>query len=335
MRMRSMLRAGTVLAALAAGVAASVLPAGATTEASWYPVRLQLPDGYPDATGYLTGTDGKGGYAGEFFIDGTSRVVTWTNGRPTVRGLPGGYEFAGVSDENRSGTVLGNASDYDTGTVRGYALDSRGFRMLTTPDGLTGPVEAVAINDRGDVLGVNRDQGKQSTVLYPALGARPVVIPNGPAEYPADLDEDGTILFNTEGGAFLWRAGVTEKLTAPSGWAYASSIRNGSVVGGVGGEGLLWRTPGNPEKLPDSAGAHAINKSGLIVGRMPIPNSPHGPLTTWQGTSPAGKLPMPSGFKAGNAYAIGDDGVIAGIATNGPVDDGGVPVVWQRTGRVQ
>ncbi|MFD8494365.1 hypothetical protein [Amycolatopsis sp. NPDC059657] len=331
MRMRTMVRAGSVLAAVAAGVAAGVMPAGATTEASWYPVLLQLPDGYPNATGYLTGTDGKGGYAGEFAIGDTSQVVTWTNGRPTVRGVPDGYEFASVADENGSGVVLGNAIDYDTGLSRGFTLDSHGFHLLPPPSGLSGSVDAVSINDRGDVVGAIGDQTNRQTVLWPALGSGPVVIPNKPDVYPRDLDQDGTILFNSDSGPFLWRSGVTTKLAKPGDYTYVSSIRNGSVVGRAGDHGYLWQTPGTPVELPGGSEAHEIGKSGLISGRLPIPNAPYGPLAIWQGTNPLGKLPLPTGFKGGSAYAIGDDDVIAGIVSNGPLDEGGVPVVWQRT----
>ncbi|SDY73886.1 hypothetical protein SAMN05421504_106567 [Amycolatopsis xylanica] len=341
MRLKPLLRAGTVLAAIAAAVAASVMPAGATTQASWHPVRLQLPDGYENSMGYLFAAAGRGGYAGMFAAgDDDLDVVTWTDWRPTVRGVPAGHKSPYIRDENSSEVVLLTAHDSVTGESHTFTLDSHGYHRLTAPDGYSGTVRGVAINDRGDVLATVGDEGKRATVLWQALGSAPIVIPDGPDTRATDLDDDGTILFNDwKTGPSLWRAGVTEKLADPAGFSspYASSIRNGVVVGSAsstaepGGRGFVWRTPSTPMELPNSAKIRAIDKTGLIVGQLPDPKGPYGLPTTWQGTSQAGDLPRLGGYKGATAYAIGDDGVIAGTANPGPSDEGGVPVVWQRT----
>ncbi|MEC3982751.1 hypothetical protein [Amycolatopsis sp. H20-H5] len=335
MQTRTRVRAGALITAVAAATTLSTLPAEAAAAPAWAATLLPLPAGYPNASGFLTGTDGHGGYAGEFLIGDTSQVVTWTGGKPTVRGVPAGFEFASVRDENSSGVVLGYAIDYDTGHSQTFTLDGNGFHVLPVPAGYDSAY-GVAINNRGDVLAqlVTDDPAKSATALWPALGNGPVVIPNAHrSEVAADLDEDGTILLNYDDhGAFLWKDGVSRDLTVPAGdqYLYASAIKNGSVVGS-GATGLLWRTPDDPEALPDSDSARAVNASGLIVGRQPQPSTPYGPVAAWQGTTALGRLPMPEGYAKGSGYAVGDDGTIVGVTSNGPLDEGGVPVVWRST----
>lgn len=54
----------------------------------------------------MFGTDGKGGYAGELAIDDHIQVVTWRDGKVSVRGVPSGYQDAHVIDQSGAGTVL-------------------------------------------------------------------------------------------------------------------------------------------------------------------------------------------------------------------------------------
>ncbi|WP_370946789.1 hypothetical protein AB5J62_04190 [Amycolatopsis sp. cg5] len=333
MRLKALLCAGMVLA----GVAASVMPAGAAAQGSWHPVRLELPDGYE--TGYLLTAAGKGGYAGMFKSGDDLDVVTWTDWRPSVRGVPAGHYSPYVHDQNSSGVVLVTASDSATGESHTFTLDSHGYHRITSPDGYSGAVDGIAINARGDILGMVGDEHNRATALWPASGSEPVVIPDERDTQAKDLDDDGTILFNNrKTGPFLWRSGTTEKLASPDKFSYpfVSSISNGVVVGSMsvvqsGPRGYVWRTPGTPVELPNSGEPAAIGKTGLIVGKLFDARGPYGLPSTWQGADPAGDLPLIRGYQGANAYAIGADGVIAGVLKPGLHDEGGMPVVWQRT----
>ncbi|MEV4600078.1 hypothetical protein AB0K15_22085 [Amycolatopsis sp. NPDC049253] len=325
------------LAVAAAAVVVTGLGAVPASADTWHATLLPLPEGHEDATGFLTGTDGHGGFAGEFAIDGTSQVVTWTNGQPTVRGLPAGYEFASVRDENSSGVVLGDAVDYDTGLTRGFVLDGNGFHLLPTVPGYVS-TQVTALNNRGDVLArlFAGDPAKDAVALWPAFGQGPIIVGHtGDWPNEVDLDEDGTVLFTDH----LWRDGTVLPLAVPDGYSsvFGSAIRDGVVVGsGISesatpNQALRWTSPGHPEALPDGDEATDLNGSGLIGGQLPnreIPNA--GAPFVWQGTSPVGKLPLPDGYGSGNIHAVGEDGTVVGIVSNRPLDEGGAPVIWAR-----
>lgn len=335
MRLKPMLRAGTVVTA----IAASVMPAGEATQGSWHAVRLQLPDGYKNSTGHLLAAAGRGGYAGMFAIGADEAVVTWTDWRPAARGVPAGHYSPYVHDQNSSGVVLVSARDSATGESHTFTLDSHGYHRVTSPEGYSGAVDGIAINDRSDILGMVGNEYKRATALSQASVSEPTVIPDEPDTRATDVDDDGTILFNNrKTGPFLWRSGVTEKLAAPDRYSRpsVSSISNGVVVGSVpvvqsGSRGYVWRTPSTPVELPNSGEIVATDKTGLIVGKLYDARGPYGLPTTWQGTNPAGDLPLLRGYQGATAYAIGDDGVIVGVVKPGLHDDCGVPVIWQRT----
>lgn len=293
--------------------------------------------GHEDATGFVMGTDGHGGYTGDLGIDGTSQVVTWTNGRPTVRGVPAGYEFASVRDENGSGVVLGDASDYDTGRTRGFLLDDNGFHLVPDVAGYVGST-VLALNDRGDVLVnlVADDPAKGAVGLWPAVGQGLVVVPHT-GDWPdaMHLDNDGTVLFRDH----LWQDGVTTPFKLPAGYstAFGLALRNGVVVGFANPDGpppsqaFRWVTPDRPEPLPLGDQAMFVNSTGLSAGQLPNPTTPNaGAPFAWQDTTPIGRLLLPDGYRDGDVQAVGEDGTITGIVSNGPLDEGGAPVIWQR-----
>ncbi|WP_326568321.1 hypothetical protein VSH64_42235 [Amycolatopsis rhabdoformis] len=329
------LKALAVAAVALVGTGLGAVPAHA--ESTWHATLLPLPaGGGEDTYGFLVGTDGHGGYAGEYLVGDTSQVVTWTDGRPTVRGVPAGYEWAGVTDENSSGTVLGNAVDYDTGLSRGFLLDGNGFHLLPVAPGYVS-TDAVALNDRGDVLTylVSSDQNKTVGALWPAFGSGPATIPTtGEWARVVDVDQDGTVLT----GDALWRNGVLTPLKAPAGLTSPSgdAIRNGVVVGSCltatsPNKAVRWATPDRPEVLPDGDEATDLNGAGLIGGQLPnqaIPNA--GAPYLWQDSTPIGKLPLPDGFDRGDVKAIGDDGTVVGVVSSRSLDEGGAPVIWQR-----
>ena len=70
-----------VLGTVITGAPAAAAPAG------WQLTLLPMPAGHEDSSGYFTGTDGRGGYSGFIQVKDGAQVVTWTDGRPTLRGL--------------------------------------------------------------------------------------------------------------------------------------------------------------------------------------------------------------------------------------------------------
>jgi hypothetical protein len=338
MTIRTTLRAGAwVAVAVMTTTTLGAAPAGAVP--GWQATLLPLPVGHPEASGFLTGTDGKGGYSGNFYIDEGMQVITWRDGKPSLRGTPAGYDWPSVDDQNSAGTVLVTATDTTTGGYGMFTLDDGGYRPVAPPIGYTS-AGAVAINSRGDILGTawKDDSTKFVTVLWPVLGVGPMVIPDETGEYPVDLDDDGTILFTSDGHASVWRNGQADKLAIPAGFdaISGSKIRNGAIVGYARGSavaGILWSTPGDPKPLEASGSAQAINASGLIAGELPPDlGSAYGPPAAWHNTTFLGKLPMPDGFERGHVYAVGDDGAITGFVSNRPLDEGGAPVVWHHVG---
>jgi len=340
MRSNVLKRAG-VFAAVAIAVTALGVPAAQAqgVRLGWKPTVLPLPAGAnPLGRGFLTGSDGHGEYTGSFAVDDKLQVVSWRGGKPVLRGVPEGYEWAMAEDENGAGTVVGTASDYDTGVSRSFVLDSTGFHLRETPAGYK-EAQTRAINSRGDVLGqvIHEDPAKDGAIVWPAGGGAPVIIPmTHEFEVPLDIDEDGTVLFSVSGGSLLWKNGTFRPLTAP-GFEYAdgSAIRNGVVVGSAsdgtvaGSRAARWDAAGAVTLLPGGEGAWALNAFGLTTGTAPVPGSFRGKPTTWRGTKPAGDLKQPGTYTGYHASSVSDDGTFLGIASNGPLDEGGVPVIWR------
>ncbi|MCR6488552.1 hypothetical protein M8542_37565 [Amycolatopsis sp. OK19-0408] len=325
-----------MLAAIGAALLATTLaqPAEAAV-GHWEANLLALPAGHPDATGWVRGTDSHGGYAGHLVLDGHGTVVTWSKGQPTVHPQPTGFESTAVADENSAGTVLcdsvGAASEHQLfllGRDGGY-------------QGLAQPTEwplvtAVALNERGDVVGNASNWSGESVVLvwHAADRAHPVEITGLPSLSATDIDDDGTVLLNSYPHSVLWRDGEFQELTTLPGqpYTFAQAIRNGQVTGnsaefaGGPGQAAVWRTPTEPAALPSSHAAFGINRYGLIVGY----DTSATPLAAWLGTRSMGSLPPAPGFTQAWAKAVGDDGTIAGVVSNSePTTNGGRPVVWR------
>jgi hypothetical protein len=298
-----------------------------------------LPSGLEDTRGYLTGTDSHGGYSGTFDIGGTPRVVTWTGGQPTVPALPKGFDSAYTVDENTSGLIVGDLLGSSDG--RAFVLQGATFTQLPQPSGYNGE-NVRAVNERGDVLGIlfAENPANDVAVVWPQLssGNGPLLIPfTHEGQNPIDIDDDGTVLFASEDGALLWRGGTLSALRNPSGYTYSypGAIRDGVVVGDASSaaapnsQAFRWNTTPQgaqvPVALPDGTWAGAINSAGLTVGA-----DDHNQPLTWQGATPAGSLPIPSGYTAAVGGAVGDDNVVLGHASNGPLDQGGVPMIWQQ-----
>ena len=110
---------------------------------------------------------------------------------------------------------------------------------------------------------------------------------------------------------FRWKDGNYRPVSAPDGYSgpRVSAIRNGVVLGGAFGsqnQALRWAPKGIAEPLP--GGDYAL---GL-----------------WRGNRAAGELRRPGRYAEWRSSNAGDDGTIFGIASNSPIDEGGVPVLW-------
>jgi hypothetical protein len=128
-----------------------------------------------------------------------------------------------------------------------------------------------------------------------------------------------------------WHGWYRLRFQYADGWA----IRNGVVVGTVsdgtvaGSKAVRWNSAGVVTSLPGGDGAYAVNRAGLTTGTAPVPGSFRGRPITWRGTAPGGDLRQPGSYTAYQASQVTDDGTFAGIASNRPLDEGGVPVVWR------
>lgn len=334
---------GVAAAVLGAVVATAVGTDAGAEVTGWKLTLLSLPEGHEDAIGYVTGTDGRSGYSGYLRIGDGAQVVTWTAGRPELRGAPSGAEFARTDDQNPAGVIVGSAIDYDTGRSAPFSLDAAGFRLLPLPDGYSDGF-ATAINERGDIVGGASGGGgvPGGVVLWPAGGDAQVLKVDLPGVSAADIDDDGTVLLDSVAGEYLWKNGTLTRLVDPADHAYpqAMAIKNGWVVGTAsstteaGSTGFLWCQPtvpttcqsAAPIPLPRGSVASEINGARLIVGRERSA-AVNGPLAVWQGDQYLERLPVPAG-QVGTAGALSEDGTVAGWVASGDPSDGGQPAVW-------
>ncbi|HEY0494344.1 MAG TPA: hypothetical protein VGD48_01300 [Kutzneria sp.] len=314
---------------------AAVTPAAAAETPHWQATLLPLPADSPNTKGYLFGADGHGGYAGMLMTATGLAVTTWNNGQVVEHGGPNGDDFPFVHGESRDDTVLVSSSQGST-----FTLDRAGV-YHPVPTGSFTNVFASVIGPRGDLAGTATDPADPSktVVLYwPSSRQEPLVqaaaLPNST---PQAIDDDATVLLNHADGAYLLRKGVVRKLAVPTGYGHsdAFSIRRGVVAGdaaaadGTAGSGLLWRSPDSPQPLENSAFALNANSHGLSVGEEYVSNAIHGPVAVWLGGRELGRLPAPDGLPTIGGRFVGEDGTIAGVASDRSLDEGGRPVVWR------
>jgi uncharacterized membrane protein len=343
---RTFARALAAATTLATTTAVLATPAAAAAPPHWALTLLPLPAGHEDATGFVNGTDGHGGYAGSVHVGDDLQVVTWADDRPTLRGAPVGTSSPFVADENAAGTIIGTAVDDDSSVATAFLLDGSGYRILPN---LSPSKDAVpmAINDRGDVVGTaSTADGFAVPLLWPADDLdHPIHLAPGLLSAAArDIDDDGTVLLDADAdGVQLLASGTLTRLPDPVGYSFlaAGSLSATLVVGTApsttvpGADGFVWCRPDNPttcgsdqpQALPRSDSALYVNESGVIVGRE-RGDDVDGPLAVWQDLGFVERLAVPEGQR-GSAAAIGADGAIVGIVAAGPLDDGGRPAVWR------
>ena len=121
MRIMSMARATITTVVTAALLLGFASPGAAATAGSsmagarWTVSFLPKPGGYSNSAAYVTGTDSRGGYSGYVGSPDGPRVVTWSGGQAVVWGVPAGFDDAFTFDQNRSGTIVGDAFSSDQG----------------------------------------------------------------------------------------------------------------------------------------------------------------------------------------------------------------------------
>jgi hypothetical protein len=329
-----MTKLGIVGALVAGLIVVLPAPASATTAAcTWQTVALPEPAGANVFSIRLGGTDHSGGWAGRASVSGAgSRVFSWKNGTVTDHGpIPSPSGTAWVTDENRAGTIVTTMTDGAWGQIAvGFRIRGGQWDQLVPIQGGTRS-EAVAINDSGDILGMNwvvrNGTAGPVVVRWPAGQTAAVEVPGIPFDSRAiDLDEDGTMLVGVRdpaSGAYLpnvVRGGVRTAL--PGGQQpEATAISNGRVTGAIYANShytaVVWERDLTRRSLPGAGQALLINRDGLVIARpTSIPPS-HG---VWRG----GTLEFSFGTTDDivDTGAINDDGTFAGTL-------GYIPTVWR------
>ena len=186
-------------------------------------------------------------------------------------GLGGSYTFAyGIND---AGQVVGS-SNTRSGSTHAVTWQDSSMSDLD-PSGLQGYVyEAMAINNLGEIVGT-----------APATA--------GNASH-----------------ATLWQSGAATDLgTLGNAYSIAWGINdNGQIVGQAGGQAFV-RQNGVITALTTAGGcAYAINSSGQVVGSSRV-NVQYDQATLWQNGQ---TISLGASFNQSTAYAINDSGWIVG-----------------------
>ncbi|MFB9904621.1 hypothetical protein [Allokutzneria oryzae] len=324
------------LPAVVAVVAAVVVGPGTAVAAActWKSAALPLPDGITQ--GRATASDNEGGYAG-VAMGMPERVVLWKPGKIVDYGrVPFAPYLVTVADVNRSGTIVGHAMRdvYSAGAFR-----SVGTRIEALPvPAAAHASRAVAVNDRGDIVGqyVPKLGELSRAVMWPADRPGQMVeltgLPASESLVVSGIDEDGTVLVEATGNgvstSYRWRDGVAMKLVppVPAQSVFANGISAGRVVGTLVPQGqpnelraVQWDASGNASLLPEGRAANSVNRDGLVVGDG---QSFQIGALVWRGGKVEAKLPSSPQLFVGS---IGDDG---GIPAYTRLNSKDTPVVY-------
>lgn len=274
-------------------------PAPASCRAS------RLPEPAESYQSFVTAADPTATYiAGRVYFAGPRiRVTFWDHGQQRDVDMPG--EDGSLTDVNAHGVAVGYSYTGEGITTAWLYRDGR----LTPLPG--GNARAMAVNDRGDVVG-NQSTEPWSTTSTPVVwragsdGPTPLPLPEGKRSASAiDIDTDGTILGEAfapgdrSHTGYVWRPDGTA--TALAGLTGASktwpaAIRDGWVVGqdvqDTGNIRMLtaarWNLDtGQVTEYPvtEMVSPHGVNSNGWVVGqrslapRPPIPPTVSGPAT--------------------------------------------------------
>ncbi|HEX7305794.1 hypothetical protein [Lentzea sp.] len=263
---------------------------------SWGFVELPVPQAVRSG-GVVSGA---GSYAvgnGSFWSADGSTVLVWKDGQLADQ-LSFSRNTTRAVDVNSSGVVVLSAYTFPAAS----RWQAGAYEAL---QGLPGEyrVEALDVNERGDVLG--RSDGKP--VVWPAGSAVPHRVPGADASFePVGIADDGSVLVSSSGGAQWVRpAGVV-----PLGDVRVSAVRGSYAVGVAGSEVVRWDLAGvASEPFGGVSEAVAVNSHGHVLAR-----------SAWGDTAvfeePGRGVPVSGGV----AFAsLTDDGDLYGAVGTSPV----------------
>ncbi|MDR7276123.1 hypothetical protein [Catenuloplanes atrovinosus] len=270
--MRSPLK--TVMSAVVfATVALSASPAAAAPATGCGLTFLPLPDGA--TRGFVREGEVTGRYAvGHAFIDGRQESVIWKDGVPFVPSLPFGE--GGLTDVNSTGVAVGYGLNMDgTSSPVAWSQDG-GVSALPVPDD-GWSVQAVATNERGDIVGTATDpddvDGKY-TLVWRAGADEPQILPYGDVTNAVDIDEDGTVLaqagtMTSAGPALVWDP-ETGTVTSLGEGSVGTAIRGGYVTGWENRTDrsvtMRWDLDGTDVEIAELGYALTVTSDGHVAG---------------------------------------------------------------------
>ncbi|MEV6711060.1 hypothetical protein AB0M48_03355 [Lentzea sp. NPDC051208] len=324
------MRRRTFIAAI--GLAGAVLAAPGVAAADpapcdWVVSKVAVPDGYDPAFTDVKGTDSRGNYAGTSLRPGqnTKDLIVWTGGQPQVVHELRHLQWLSMAGQNSSGTVLVDGRVVAEGRWAVVQYSASGtITEFTAPDGYR-VTRAIALNERGDVLGQGErvSDGRTVGILWSTIAVAPRIIDAGT---PKDLDDDGTVLLSGREGkpGALWRDGAVTLLADEGKYAFTEAIRGGKAVGyQVEGawpdsQALLWDRDGKVRHIDDGGTAFAVNAGGLITGER---STMVGRASVWRDTAFLGELPYPDGVTTvSELFVVGDDDSLFSSASDyGPL----------------
>jgi probable HAF family extracellular repeat protein len=273
----------------------------------------------------------------------------WQKGKKTQLGTLGGPRSSVLAINDR-GQVIGGSTTAKP--IRGHGFLWQSGKMIDLY-----PVDARAINNRGQVVGSGRVAGGRThALLWQSGKVTDLGTLGGPSSIALALNERGQIVGSADTKtrdrngvwiqhAFLWQSGKMSDLGTLGG-AYAASCgavdvnEHRQVVGacwsntisfgqcGNGQHAFLWqngkmRDLGTLGGKQPTSGAIAINDKGWIIGNSPATCSGHPFL--WRNGRMIDLGALPGGHSAG-AVAINERGQVIGNSATPGVQHA---FVWQ------
>ncbi len=281
--------------------AGAVVPATASADevsacGSWEFVELPVPPAVQSG-GVVSGAGSFAVGNGSFrSMDGTT-VLVWKDGQLADQ-LSFFRNGVVAHDVNSSGVVVLSAHTFPAASRwQGGVFESL--------QGLPGEhrVEALDVNERGDVLG--RSDGKP--VVWPAGSAVPQRVAGTDAGWtPVGVADDGSVLVSSASGA-QW---VRPSGVVPLGDVQVRAVRGSYAVGIADSEVVRWDLSGAvSEPFGFAADAVAVNSRGHVLGK-----SLWGGTELWE--SPGRSVPVPGGAPV---VSVTDEGDLYGSTGSGPL----------------
>ena len=273
--------------------AGAVAPATASADPgvcrSWNVVELPVPPAV--RSGGVAAAAGSFAVGnGSFWqLDG-STVLVWKDGKQAKQ-LVFNRTVVWAYDVNSSGVVL-LSSPFTKAASRWHDDTYQGLQ------GLPGEyeVQAVDMNERGDVLGSSR--GKP--VVWPAGSAVPHQVPGTDETWtPVGIADDGSVLATSAAGAHWIRSSGVVSL----GDAQVRAVRGDYAVGVVDSKVVRWDVSGNVSgAFGFAAEALAVNAHGHVLGR-----ATWGEVELWEDPDHSVPVPVNSSY-----VSVTDEGDLYG-----------------------